>query len=60
MSGAIGRWVQRRLQRKLAREWSDYQHPPEVSLGPFFRSRRGEREGTQVYRSVVQIHFHRR
>jgi hypothetical protein len=57
---AINRWVMRRLQRKMMREWADYRHRPEVSVGPFFRSRRLARNGTQVYRSLVQIHFHRR
>jgi hypothetical protein len=59
VAGVIGRWMMRRLQRRVAREWKDYRHPPEVSVGPFFRSRRHDREGAQVYRSFVQIHFHR-
>ena len=59
MLKAVNRWVMRRLQRKMEREWAEYKHPPEVSIGPFFRSRRSGRDGTHVYRSLVQIHFHR-
>jgi hypothetical protein len=44
----------------MEREWREYQQPPEVSVGPFFRSRRYNPAGTQVYRSLVQIHFHPR
>jgi hypothetical protein len=50
----------RRLQRRVEREWREYKQPPEVSVGPFFRSRRLSRGETQVYRSLVQIHFHPR
>lgn len=49
----------RRLQKRVAREWHEYDHSPQVSVGPWFR-RRSPEGGTQVYRSLVQIHFHPR
>jgi hypothetical protein len=54
----MGRWLTRRLQRRMEREWREYQQPPEVSIGPFW-GRRRKSDGSHVYRSLVQIHFHR-
>jgi hypothetical protein len=56
----FGGWMKRRLQKRVEREWREYKQPPEVSPGPFFRRKRPERGDTQVYRSMVQIHFHPR
>jgi hypothetical protein len=55
----VGGWIVRRLQKRVEREWREYDHSPKVSLGPWSR-RRSEQGGTQVYRSLVQIHFHPR
>jgi len=49
----------KRLQRRMEREWREYDHAPKVSLGPWSR-KSTEHGGTQVYRSLVQIHFHPR
>jgi hypothetical protein len=58
VAAAMGRWLTRRLQRRMKREWREYQQRPEVSVGPFWR-RRQTADGSHVYRSLVQIHFHR-
>src|SRR5687767_3192371 len=60
IANSVSSWMRRRLQRRVEREWQEYKQPPEVSVGPFFRSRRHSRGDTQVYRSLVQIHFHPR
>jgi hypothetical protein len=54
----MGHWLARRMQRRLEREWHEYQQPPEVSVGLFGRRPRSV-DGHHVYRSLVQIHFHR-
>jgi hypothetical protein len=48
----------RRLQRRIEREWGQYRHSPEVSVSPFLGTR-SAKDGTHVYRSIVQIHFHK-
>jgi hypothetical protein len=58
VAAAMGRWLTRRLQRRVAKEWREYEEPPEVSVGPFWRRHR-KTDGSHVYRSLVQIHFHR-
>jgi hypothetical protein len=58
LAAAMGRWLTRRLQRRMEREWRAYQQPPEVSIGPFW-GRRRKADGSHVYRSLVQVHFHR-
>lgn len=59
MKRRVGSWIMRRLQKRLEREWREYEHAPKVSLGPW-RRRRSDEGGTPVYRSLVQIHFHPR
>lgn len=59
MTQRLQGWMLRRLQKRIAREWQDYEHTPKVSLGPWRRRRSGHGD-TQVYRSLVQIHFHPR
>ena len=59
ISRKVGGWMVRRLQKRLEREWREYDHSPKVSLGPWSRQR-SARGDTQVYRSLVQIHFHPR
>jgi hypothetical protein len=49
----------RRLQKRAEREWREYEHAPKVSFGPLLRKRSGT-GGNEVYRSLVQIHFHPR
>jgi hypothetical protein len=48
----------RKLQRRLEREWREYTRPPEITVGPF-RGGHSARKTGQVYRSIVQIHFHK-
>jgi hypothetical protein len=55
----VRKWISRRLQKRLEREWREYDHTPKVSFGPLLR-RCSKRAGTPVYRSLVQIHFHPR
>lgn len=59
MKRRVSGWIVRRLQKRVEREWREYEHAPKVSLGPW-RRRRSEAGGTQVYRSLVQIHFYPR
>ena len=56
----VGRWILRRLQKRVEREWREYEHRPKVSFGPLLPGIRVRRGETQVYRSFVQIHFHPR
>ena len=56
----MSRWILRRLQKRVEREWREYEHVPTVSFGPLLPGRRASRGETQVYRSFVQIHFHPR
>jgi hypothetical protein len=58
MAQRVGKWMFRRLQKRVEREWAEYEHSPKVSFSPL--RRRSGRDGTQVYRSLVQIHFHPR
>jgi hypothetical protein len=56
----MGRWILRRLQKRVEKEWREYDHSPRVTLGPWLPGRQAQRGETQVYRSFVQIHFHPR
>ena len=55
----VGRWMLKHLQKRLEREWREYEHAPKVTLASWSRRHR-EQGGTQVYRSLVQVHFHPR
>jgi hypothetical protein len=54
----LGKWMVGRLQKRVEREWREYDHSPKVSVSPL--RGRSSHDGTQVYRSLVQIHFHPR
>jgi hypothetical protein len=43
-------WMRSLAERRLRREWNEYQHPPEVRLSP----------RSQVFRSLVQVNFYPR
>ena len=55
----VGQWLIKRLQKRAEREWAEYWHSPKVSFGPLVPAR-SDRHKPQVYRSLVQIHFHPR
>lgn len=60
IKGRVGRWILRRVQKRIEKEWREYEHTPKVSFGPLLPGRRAKRGDTHVYRSFVQIHFHPR
>jgi hypothetical protein len=56
MARTIGRWVARRVERRLRDEWDSYDHRPEVKLN---WSRGQSPAALQNPRSLVQVNFYR-
>jgi hypothetical protein len=60
LAASVRSWALDRARRRFEREWQDYQQPPELRLGPFFRRIRAASHQPQVFRSLIQVNFYPR
>jgi hypothetical protein len=57
MARGVRDWATRSIERRIRKEWSRYDHHPEVKLR---WSRRGDAaDGPQTVRPIVQVNFYR-